>query len=121
VVTACEEPPCPPATTVEIQVDGLACPFCAFEIEKRLKKVPGVTEVEGDVKNGRAIVEMEPGTAPDPAALADAIERAGSLSLSDEVPAESSQVVVTGRLHVNEEGIAFLEVEHTHEVESDEE
>ena len=37
-------------------VDGLACPFCAYGIEKRLNKVDGVTGVEVDVgKRGKRI------------------------------------------------------------------
>ncbi|ROQ21417.1 mercuric ion binding protein [Marinimicrobium koreense] len=37
-------------------VDGLACPFCAFGIEKRLKKIDGVTDVEVDV--GESVVRV---------------------------------------------------------------
>ena len=37
-------------------VGGLACPFCAYGIEKRLNKVDGVTGVEVDVgKRGKRI------------------------------------------------------------------
>ena len=31
---------------IRLYVDGLACPFCTFGIEKSLKKVPGVVSVE---------------------------------------------------------------------------
>lgn len=37
-------------------VDGLACPFCAFGIEKRLNKVDGVTDIEVDV--GKSVVRV---------------------------------------------------------------
>ncbi len=32
--------------TAELRVNGLTCPFCAFGIEKKLRKVDGVHEIE---------------------------------------------------------------------------
>lgn len=40
-------------------VDGLACPFCAFGIEKRLNKVDGVTGVEVDVVDSVVRVTLQ--------------------------------------------------------------
>lgn len=37
-------------------VDGLACPFCAYGIEKRLGKIDGVTDVQVDV--GESVVRV---------------------------------------------------------------
>ena len=31
---------------VKMRVDGLACPFCAYGLEKKLKDVPGVSDIE---------------------------------------------------------------------------
>ncbi len=120
---------------VEIQVDGLACPFCAFGIEKNLKKVPGVASVRSDIKDGKAIVELKPGTAPDPVAFAKAVNRAGftpkgirgtlggtvwkgmlklpgggSLSLAGKIPADGDEVVLSGLLR-EEKGVVILEIE----------
>ena len=39
-----------------IRVDGLACPFCAYGIEKKLKSVDGVEEVDVDLQKGRVTV-----------------------------------------------------------------
>lgn len=36
-----------------LEVKGLACPFCAYGIEKRLNKMEGVEEVEIDVGGSR--------------------------------------------------------------------
>ena len=33
----------------EIRVAGLACPFCAYGIEKHLRKIEGVEQIEVDV------------------------------------------------------------------------
>ncbi|MDQ3269572.1 MAG: heavy-metal-associated domain-containing protein [Pseudomonadota bacterium] len=32
-----------------LRVDGLACPFCAYGIEKQLSKLDGVARVETDI------------------------------------------------------------------------
>lgn len=45
----------------QIHVDGLACPFCAYGIEKSLSKQPGVKQVETDIKAGAVRVVMEDG------------------------------------------------------------
>ncbi len=43
----------------ELRVDGLACPFCAYGIEKKLKKTAGVKTVEFDLEAGKVIVTTE--------------------------------------------------------------
>lgn len=40
-------------------VKGLACPFCAYGIEKHLRKLEGVEAVEVDVAGGRVLVTMD--------------------------------------------------------------
>lgn len=42
-------------------VDGLACPFCAFGIEKRLNKVDGVTDTEVDIGDSVVRVTLQAG------------------------------------------------------------
>lgn len=39
-----------------IQVDGLACPFCAFGIEKRFRQIDGVKKVLTNLEKGRVYV-----------------------------------------------------------------
>lgn len=39
-------------TYVKIQVDGLSCPFCAYGLEKNLKKVEGSKDVLINVEDG---------------------------------------------------------------------
>jgi len=41
-----------PRVYVKIQVDGLACPFCAYGLEKKLKKMPGIQELNISIKGG---------------------------------------------------------------------
>jgi len=60
-----------------IQVDGLSCPFCAYGLEKHLKKVAGVEGVEINMKNGKAIVRLKPDAQVGDAALKTAVKKAG--------------------------------------------
>lgn len=42
----------------KIEVNGLACPFCAYGLEKKLKEIDGVESVEIDVEEGLAFLSM---------------------------------------------------------------
>ena len=41
---------------IKIEIKGLACPYCAFGMEKELKKVSGVENVEIELKTGMAYI-----------------------------------------------------------------
>lgn len=43
----------------EIRADGLACPYCAYGIEKKFMKIPGVKNLDIDLKKGLVIVTAE--------------------------------------------------------------
>jgi copper chaperone CopZ len=43
-------------TKVLVRVDGLSCPFCAFGLEKKLRKLSGVEAVT--IKPDEAVVEL---------------------------------------------------------------
>lgn len=60
-----------------IRADGLACPFCAYGIEKQLGAVDGVTSVETDIRSGTVTVTMRPGATLDEAVARAAVEAAG--------------------------------------------
>ena len=68
--TALSPPP------VRLQVDGMTCASCVSRVERALKKVPGVAAAEVNLATERAEVRLGP-DAPEPAALAAAIEKAG--------------------------------------------
>jgi len=63
--------------SASIQVDGLSCPFCAYGLEKHLKKIAGVEGVEINMKSGKAIVRLKPDAQVDDAALKAAVKKAG--------------------------------------------
>ncbi len=48
-------------TQYDMRVDGLACPFCAYGIEKEFVKTEGVKTVDIDLKNGLVIITTEDG------------------------------------------------------------
>ncbi len=87
---------------VRLYVEGLACPFCTFGIEKSLKQVPGVVSLETTIRTGLVRIQLEPGAQLDPAALNEAIKKSGftpsrieatitgKLSTSNEYPALAS-------------------------------
>lgn len=85
---------------VTVQVDGLSCPFCAYGIEKKLKKVDGF-ELSGlNIKEGTATLIASIEKPGDYEALRKAVKDAGF------TPREI-HVAGTGRLE-NAEGQAAL-------------
>jgi len=44
-----------------IRVDGLACPFCAYGIEKKFKAMKGISNINVDLDNGIVSVDSEEG------------------------------------------------------------
>jgi len=45
-------------TYVKVEVKGLACPFCAYGLEKKLKEVDGVKTIKIDVEEGLAYLTV---------------------------------------------------------------
>jgi len=41
-----------------LRVDGLACPFCAYGLEKKLLALPGVTSYDADLREGKVFVGL---------------------------------------------------------------
>jgi len=48
-------------TQYNMRVDGLACPFCAYGIEKKFTKTEGVDSVDIDLQKGLVIVKTREG------------------------------------------------------------
>ncbi|HFD80384.1 MAG TPA: copper chaperone [Gammaproteobacteria bacterium] len=45
-----------------MRVDGMACPFCAYGIEKKLGAIDGVQNVDVDLGKSRVTVDVTEGT-----------------------------------------------------------
>jgi len=60
-----------------IEVDGLACPFCAYGIERELDRIEGVQGVETDIEAGAVMVTMAPGRTLEQSRAREAVAKAG--------------------------------------------
>ncbi len=47
------------AAAVTVRVDGLSCPFCAYGLEKKIKKMEGVEDLEIDLKGGKVEISFK--------------------------------------------------------------
>ena len=56
--------------------DGLACPFCAYGIEKQLSKIKGVEKIDTDISAGTVTVTMAVGIELDETTARQAVEAA---------------------------------------------
>ncbi|MCH6575039.1 MAG: heavy-metal-associated domain-containing protein [Bacteroidetes bacterium] len=43
---------------VQVEVDGLSCPFCAYGLEKKLSGIDGVASIKIDIDQGMAILTI---------------------------------------------------------------
>lgn len=64
-------------TQYQMRVDGLACPYCAYGIEKKLKKIDGVEKFEVDLNNGLVTVNVAAGVTLTDAQMAKLFRDAG--------------------------------------------
>ncbi len=77
-------------TKYVIGVDGLSCPFCAYGLEKRLKKVENVESISIDMNKGHAVVIAKPGATIKEEDLRKAVKKAGfSVSSLEKVESEA--------------------------------
>jgi len=67
----------PETQKIEVEVDGLSCPFCAYGLEKKLIKLDGVKDLKIDVENGLAILIVKKEQAPDRKTIETAVKKAG--------------------------------------------
>lgn len=56
-------------TRYEMRVDGLACPYCAYGIEKKLKVIEGVEGFDIDLDRGVVTVDVAEGVDLDEARM----------------------------------------------------
>ncbi|HHI92342.1 MAG TPA: copper chaperone [Gammaproteobacteria bacterium] len=64
-------------TQYNMRVDGLACPFCAYGIEKKFTKTDGVDSVDIDLQKGLVIVKTREGKTFNEKKLKEIINDAG--------------------------------------------
>jgi mercuric ion binding protein len=62
---------------IEAEVHGIACSFCAYGLEKKIKKMPGVETVSVDVNQGKAVITMQDSAAMEKEPLEKVVKDAG--------------------------------------------
>lgn len=62
---------------VLVRVAGMACPFCAYGIEKHLKALPGVQSARVNLGEGTAVLELRPGQKISDEEIGQAVQKAG--------------------------------------------
>jgi Cu+-exporting ATPase len=62
--------------TMELKVNGMTCGSCVASVTKALKRVPGVQDVEVDLRSGIALVRGDHATHQVPELVA-ALDKAG--------------------------------------------
>ena len=60
-----------------LRVDGLACPFCAYGLEKKIKKLEGYKSFEVLINEGKTIMDWHADKTLDLGAIHDAVRKAG--------------------------------------------
>jgi len=89
-------------THYEMRVDGLACPYCAYGVEKKLNAIDGVQDIDVDLNAGLVKVDVNEGVELTEAAMKKLFNDAGftlrsikigpsDQALADQAPAKSRQ------------------------------
>lgn len=62
---------------IQVTVLGMSCPFCAYGVEQKLKKLDGVVELTVELASGLATLVMEEGADVSNETLRKTVEDAG--------------------------------------------
>ncbi len=62
---------------IVMKVDGLACAFCAYGLEKKLKSLRGVEEVKISLNEGRVWIRLKEGYEVDEKTLKKLVKESG--------------------------------------------
>ncbi len=65
------------ADEIAIRVDGLTCPFCAYGLEKKLKRLEGAKKIHIDIDLGIAHIYLREGQKIEESVLKKTVEDAG--------------------------------------------
>ncbi len=62
---------------IEVTILGMSCPFCAYGVEQKLKKLEGVEDLEVVLETGIATLTLEDGADLSNDLLKETVKRAG--------------------------------------------
>jgi len=63
--------------SIKIMVNGLACPFCAFGLEKKIKKIDGATDLFIEINEGYVTFDVPADKNPSEEELKKVVKEAG--------------------------------------------
>lgn len=63
-----------------IEVNGLACPYCAYGLEKNLKEIEGVENIEINIDEGIVLLAITEGKLVSETTIREKIKKAGFTS-----------------------------------------
>ncbi len=66
-----------PDNVAEVYIEGMACPFCTYNVEKKIREIAGVRTVSTNLNTGIARVIFNEDARPDAKALWDKVVRSG--------------------------------------------
>jgi len=69
-----------------VYVDGLACPFCAYGLEKKLKKLGAIQKMEVQLEKGRVLLAFKDGQSLTKEEIQQAVKEAGFTARKVEFP-----------------------------------
>lgn len=79
-----------------VYVDGLACPFCAYGLEKKLDDHDAVRKLQVEIEGGRVLLAFRDGQALTKDEIKQAVEKAGftarKIEFSDDAPSDASSI-----------------------------
>lgn len=73
-----------------VYLDGLACPFCAYGVEKKLNKLGAIRKMEVQLEKGRVLLAFKEGESLTKKQLQTAVKEAGFTARKIEFPERSS-------------------------------
>jgi len=69
-----------------VYVDGLACPFCAYGLEKKLKKLGAIQKMEVQLEKGRVLLAFKEEQSLTKEEIQQAVKEAGFTARKVEFP-----------------------------------
>lgn len=89
---------------ITVSIDGLACPFCAYGVEKKLKRIEGVKSIRINIQEGNVVLSAKNGESININNIPMAVEDSGFTPRRIEVEA-------AGMIKVNQEGEVTLNLQ----------
>ncbi len=65
------------SNSIEMQVNGMTCPFCVYSVEKNLNKLPHIEQAQVSLKQKKIRIRMKPGHYVDEKEVREIITKSG--------------------------------------------